>query len=76
MTELDRFRERLRQNRTAQRQTIADTGAATNGQSAPNGAGTLAAGDRVFDVFSGEEGEIVGFTSAHIVVPTTPRGNG
>ena len=73
MSELDRIRERLRQNRAARRQTIADTARGIHGQSAPSATGTLTAGDRVFDVFSGEEGEIVAITRENIFVPTADR---
>jgi len=73
MSELDRIRERLRQNRAARRQTIADTARGINGQSGPIASGTLQAGDRVFDLFSGEEGDVVTVTRENILIPTTER---
>jgi len=73
MSELDRIRERLRQNRAARRQTIADTAREIRGPHGPIAPGTLTAGDRVFDVFSGEEGEIVTITRENILVPAPER---
>jgi len=73
MSEVDRIRERLRQNRAARRQTIADTPRETRRQHEPIATGTLTAGDRVFDVFSGEEGEVVAVTRENILVPTAER---
>ena len=73
MTELDRIRERLRQNRTVWRQTNADKTRESAGQSRPIADGTLAAGMRVFDRVAGEEVEIVAVTRENIVVPIAER---
>jgi len=73
MTDVDRIRERLRQNRAARRQTFTDTAPGIAGQSAPAAPGTLTAGDRVFDTFSGEEAEVVTVTRENLIVPTAPR---
>jgi len=73
MTELDRIRERLRQNRTVWRQTIADHARESAGQSRPVATGTLTAGARAFDRVAGEEVEIVAVTRENLVVPITER---
>lgn len=73
MSELSRIRERLRQNRAARRQTLTDTARETLRQTAPGASGTVTAGDRVFDVVSGEEGEVVTVTRENLIVPTPER---
>jgi hypothetical protein len=75
MSELDRIRERVRQNRTLRRQTLADTSAAAASiTSAPAAAGAI--GSRVFDLVTGEEGEVIGGHTENIIVPAAGRQNG
>jgi hypothetical protein len=71
-SELDRIRERARQNRTALRQTLADTRAETFTIEARLGC-TFCAGTRVFDRVTGEEGIVVAGTVENLVVPTPRR---
>lgn len=73
MTDVDRIRERLRQNRAARRQTVTDTPRDTRRPQALVASGTVVAGDRVFDVVSGEEGTVVAITRENLIVPTAER---
>jgi len=70
--ELDRIRERVRQNRAAARQRLSDTAAATPRQIDAGGS-THLAGTRVFDLVTGLEGEVLGGTVENVVVPTAQR---
>lgn len=65
---LARFRERLRQNREAARQTATDA-AADRPTTAARMNAPLAAGTTVFDTVTGLEGEVVGGTRENVVVP-------
>lgn len=72
MSELDRIRERARQNRAAQRQAMAD---GARPVSCPEGrmGCPLLPGTRVFDTVTGLEGEVVAGTRENVVVPTAKR---
>lgn len=70
--ELARALERQRQIR----QTRAETVRATNGaqvRARALHAGTTQAGDRVFDLETGQEGTVIGRTVENIIVPTAQR---
>jgi len=75
MTVSDRFtsvRDQLEQNRVARQRSIRQAlERATDRTTHLHG--TLRAGARVFDTISGEEGEVVGGTTATVVVPTEQR---
>ena len=68
-SELTRFRERLRQTRAARVRTNLSPGVG-NPTSASSDVGGLAPGSRVFDVVTGEEGEVIGGTRENVIVPT------
>lgn len=70
--ELDRIRERVRQNRAARRQTNTDT-SAVQVRSATGVTGALVAGTRVVDLVTGEEGEVLGGFTENILVPAAQR---
>lgn len=72
MSELDRIRERVRQNREAQRQAMAE---GARQASCPEGrmGCPLMPGTRVFDTVTGLEGEVVGGTRENVVVPIAKR---
>ena len=72
MTDLAWLYERLRQNRAALRQAIADTPAAASSRE-ETGARGRAPGDRVFDLVSGEEGIVVTSTRENLVIPVADR---
>jgi hypothetical protein len=71
-SELDRIRERARQNRTAFRQTLTDTRAEMPTIEARLGC-TFCAGARVLDRVTGEIGVVIGGTVENVVVPTARR---
>lgn len=72
MSALARFSERLRQNREARRQTLADTGALESRTRARTGV-TFTPGTVVFDTVTGLEGEVVFATRENVVVPAPQR---
>lgn len=67
--ELAQLRERVRQNRTALSAESYDRRALATSVPRLSG-GTFIAGDRVIDLVTGEEGEIIGSTTENILVPT------
>lgn len=69
MTELDRVLERVRQNRAA-RVPPARASYTTPAELLTRVDGTFAAGARVFDLVSGQEGVIVARTRENVLVPT------
>jgi hypothetical protein len=71
-TDLDRIRDRVRQNRAARRQTFADTHAPASCAEGRLGC-AFVAGDRVVDLVTGEEGVVIAGTRETVVVPTTQR---
>ena len=75
MSDLHKIRERLRQNRTAQRESIANIGAGTGGKPTPT-AGTFPVGSTVFDLETGEEVIVAGYTTENIIVPTSRQREG
>lgn len=72
MSTLAQIRERLRQHRAAVRQTLTDEHARVSAASRQQ-AGGLLVGDRVFDLVTGEEVEIVGIRRENIIVPAPER---
>jgi hypothetical protein len=69
MSELDRIRERLRQNRAADRRSSYVDARQPASAEARIGAQHLP-GDRVFDRVTGQEGTVIGGTSENVIVPT------
>lgn len=65
--------ERLRQARRAWQADLAAAGASAQPRDAGL-AGPLAAGARVFDTVTGEEGIVVGVTAENVLVPVARRG--
>jgi hypothetical protein len=72
MSELDRIRERVRQNRQAQREAITDH---AGPMSCPEGrmGCALMPGTIVFDTVTGLTGEVIAGTRENVVVPTAGR---
>lgn len=68
MSEIDRIRERVRQNRIGVRPSDKTSPEKSGGGVAPSGAQHLP-GDRVFDRVTGQEGEVIGGTRENIIVP-------
>jgi hypothetical protein len=69
MSDLDRIRERVRQNRVGQTATGAGAAPKPATDAARRGAQHLP-GDRVFDRVTGQEGIVLGGTTENLIVPT------
>jgi hypothetical protein len=69
---VDRIRERVRQQRA-----LRDDGAGRSAMAAPCAEGRMGcqfrAGDRVFDLITGQEGEVLGGTRENVIVPAPER---
>jgi hypothetical protein len=74
-TDLDRFRERLRQSRTARTRAVLDDAASIGCPEGRMGC-SYTPGARVFDRVSGLEGEVIGGTVETVLVPTPERREG
>jgi len=71
-TELDRVRERVRQNRAARAPSPRTVGG--RAEAAPmSGANGWAAGAKAFDLLTGEHVEVVGGYRENVVIPTSER---
>jgi hypothetical protein len=75
VSELDKIADRLRQNNTA-RQTSADTAVRKLPVAAARLGCTFCAGERVFDLVTGLEGEVIDGTRENLIVPAAERRNG
>lgn len=70
--ELEKALERQRQQRQARRETV-QQGTAANRAPVRTLSGAHAAGDRVFDTVTGQEGIVLYGTSENIIVSTPER---
>lgn len=75
MADLDRFRERLRQSRTARNRTVLEEGASIECPEGRMGC-SYTPGARVFDRVSGQEGTVIGGTVETVLIPTAGRRQG
>lgn len=75
MSAIDRLLDRLREARTARARELRAGGAAPRCAEDRLGC-RFRPGDRVFDLVSGEEGEVLGSTIEHVVVPAPGRREG
>lgn len=73
--ELARVVERMRQARETRTRELAAAAPLQSGALQIAGS-PFAAGDRVFDVITGLEGEVLGGTRENVVVPVTRQSNG
>lgn len=74
MSELDRVRERVRQNRAAHARTLGIGAGDALTPEARLGS-SFRTGDRVFDTVTGEEGVVIGGARETIIVATPERRN-